>query len=73
MRKYFKIIVKAIEQLHKFDCISSDIKRRNFAPGQRCNKQSKIISLFDFGLSRRYIDKVSSRVMKGDECRNASL
>ncbi|VDM60327.1 unnamed protein product [Angiostrongylus costaricensis] len=49
--------LKAIEELHKLGYISRDIKPGNFAPGHRCNRQSKIIFLYDFGLSKRYIDK----------------
>uniref|UniRef100_A0A0K0D3U8 Protein kinase domain-containing protein n=1 Tax=Angiostrongylus cantonensis TaxID=6313 RepID=A0A0K0D3U8_ANGCA len=49
--------LKAIEELHKLGYISRDIKPGNFAPGHRCNRQSKIIYLYDFGLSKRYIDK----------------
>ncbi|KJH45966.1 hypothetical protein DICVIV_07967 [Dictyocaulus viviparus] len=49
--------MKAIEELHKLGYISRDIKPGNFAPGQQCNKQSKIIFLYDFGLSRKYMDK----------------
>ncbi|KAE9412707.1 hypothetical protein Angca_007103 [Angiostrongylus cantonensis] len=49
--------LKAIEELHKLGYVSCDIKPGNFAPGHRCNKQSKIIFLYDFGLSKRYIDK----------------
>ncbi|KAK5985248.1 Serine/threonine-protein kinase, partial [Trichostrongylus colubriformis] len=49
--------LRAIEELHKIGYISRDIKPGNFAPGQRCNKQSKIIFLYDFGLARKYCDK----------------
>ncbi|ETN75998.1 hypothetical protein RB195_001574 [Necator americanus] len=49
--------IKAIEELHKIGYLSRDIKPGNFAPGQKCNKQSKIIFLYDFGLARKYVDK----------------
>ncbi|KHJ93614.1 hypothetical protein OESDEN_06473, partial [Oesophagostomum dentatum] len=43
--------------LHKIGYLSRDIKPGNFAPGHKCNKQSKIIFLYDFGLARKYLDK----------------
>ncbi|CAJ0601171.1 unnamed protein product [Cylicocyclus nassatus] len=49
--------LKAVEELHKIGYLSRDIKPGNFAPGQKCNKQSKIIFLYDFGLARKYLDK----------------
>ncbi|KAJ1369613.1 hypothetical protein KIN20_031102 [Parelaphostrongylus tenuis] len=51
--------IKAIEKLHKLGYVSRDIKPGNFAPGHRCNKQSETIYLYDFGLSRKYIDRAS--------------
>uniref|UniRef100_A0A1I7XUC3 Protein kinase domain-containing protein n=1 Tax=Heterorhabditis bacteriophora TaxID=37862 RepID=A0A1I7XUC3_HETBA len=48
---------RAIEELHRMGFISRDIKPGNFAPGQRSNKQGKIIFMYDFGLARRYLDK----------------
>ncbi|VDO36521.1 unnamed protein product [Haemonchus placei] len=53
--------LRAIEELHKVGYISRDIKPGNFAPGRHCNKQSKIIFLYDFGLARKYVDKDLSR------------
>ncbi|KAE9412907.1 hypothetical protein Angca_005415, partial [Angiostrongylus cantonensis] len=49
--------IKAIEELHKLGYISRDIKPGNFAPGHRCNNQSRTIFLYDFGLSKKYVDK----------------
>ncbi|WKY04023.1 hypothetical protein Q1695_005196 [Nippostrongylus brasiliensis] len=55
--KRFSLSTSAVQELHKIGYISRDIKPGNFAPGQRCNKQSKIIFLYDFGLARKYVDK----------------
>ncbi|PAV79443.1 hypothetical protein WR25_10637 [Diploscapter pachys] len=49
--------LKAIEEIHKIGFISRDIKPGNFAPGQKMNKQSRTIFMYDFGLARRYVDK----------------
>ncbi|KAL6740380.1 hypothetical protein Aduo_013739 [Ancylostoma duodenale] len=49
--------LKAVEELHKIGYLSRDIKPGNFAPGQKCYKQSKTIFLYDFGLARKYVDK----------------
>ncbi|VDM62763.1 unnamed protein product [Angiostrongylus costaricensis] len=54
----------AIEELHGLGYISCDIKFGNFAPGHRSNKQSKIIFLYDSGLSKKYADKMSKKARK---------
>ncbi|KHJ93234.1 hypothetical protein OESDEN_06859 [Oesophagostomum dentatum] len=48
----------AIEELHSIGYISRDIKPGNFAPGHKATRQGKTIFMYDFGLARRYLDKV---------------
>ncbi|KAI6172801.1 Protein kinase domain-containing protein [Aphelenchoides besseyi] len=47
----------AIEELHKTGFISRDVKPGNFAIGNKQEELHRIIYMFDFGLSRRYVDK----------------
>lgn len=50
----------AIEELHRTGFISRDVKPGNFAIGNRAEDNHRLVFMFDFGLSRRYVDKVSS-------------
>ncbi|CAD5218599.1 unnamed protein product [Bursaphelenchus okinawaensis] len=47
----------AIEELHRTGFISRDVKPGNFAIGNKDEDQHRIVYMFDFGLSRRYVDK----------------
>ncbi|CAI5442414.1 unnamed protein product [Caenorhabditis angaria] len=49
--------IKACEELHRIGFISRDVKPGNFAPGVKQNRQNRIIFMFDFGLSRKYVDQ----------------
>ncbi|CAD5224571.1 unnamed protein product [Bursaphelenchus xylophilus] len=50
----------AIEELHRTGFISRDVKPGNFAIGNRDEEQHRIVFMFDFGLSRKYLDKNSN-------------
>ncbi|KAI6231680.1 Protein kinase domain-containing protein [Aphelenchoides besseyi] len=47
----------AIEELHKAGFISRDVKPGNFAIGNKQEDLHRVVFMFDFGLSRRYVDK----------------
>ncbi|KAK0423471.1 hypothetical protein QR680_008159 [Steinernema hermaphroditum] len=47
----------AIEELHTLGFLSRDIKAGNFGVGRREESTQRLIYMFDFGLSRKYIDK----------------
>ena len=48
----------AINELHGLGFISRDIKPGNFAIGNKEDGLHRVIFMFDFGLSRKYVDKV---------------
>lgn len=49
--------MNALQELHSCRFISRDVKPSNFAPG--LNSQRRMIFMFDFGLARKYMDRVS--------------
>ncbi|VDM95991.1 unnamed protein product [Thelazia callipaeda] len=51
--------LSAIEELHQCGFLSRDIKPGNFAIGSKENHEHHFIYIFDFGLSRRYLDQNS--------------
>lgn len=51
--------MNAIEELHQCGFLSRDIKPGNFAIGNKETRQHRLIFIFDFGLARRYLDRVS--------------
>ena len=48
----------AIHELHRLGFLSRDVKPGNFAIGNKDDEMHRLIFMFDFGLSRKYIDKV---------------
>ncbi|TKR76810.1 hypothetical protein L596_017890 [Steinernema carpocapsae] len=47
----------AIEELHSLGFLSRDIKAGNFGIGRREDQNQRLVFMFDFGLSRKYVDK----------------
>lgn len=54
----------AIEELQRTGFISRDVKPGNFAIGNKEEDQHRVVYMFDFGLSRKYWDKVIDVVVR---------
>jgi serine/threonine protein kinase len=54
--------LKAIKELHELGYISRDVKPANFVTGPRKSDDYRNVFMIDFGLCKKYKDKVSFRL-----------
>jgi tau tubulin kinase len=52
--------ITAIQELHTVGFLSRDVKPGNFAIGNRDDDLHRLVFMFDFGLSRKYVDRAGN-------------